>query len=167
MPETNEAREAFEKYLKENEGKPVSPIARDAARREMELGAKGGFAVYGDEPDKRKLAESYPEGELYKTDMSELELGQEVTNLTNARNVVVGYLNNPTVPGFDHPKDTTILAVENLGSELPKDLASAISNMSKNEIHADVLLYDIPQEIEEVIKKYTIIAEHLHNKASN
>lgn len=155
---------AFEEHLKANAGKQINPAAEKAAKREMELGAKGGYAVYGDEPDRRKIAASYPEGELLKTDMSEAELHRAVGELSGARNVFSGYLNNETVPGFDTPRQTTLFDVEDRLEELPDDLAEALNVVSKYDFNGETSLFELPDDIENLVRKYRRIEQRLRDK---
>jgi hypothetical protein len=67
MEGENDARKKFEEYLKEKEGQPIDPLAEANAKRELELGEKGDFAVYADEVPKSEKFKNDPNGELYKT----------------------------------------------------------------------------------------------------
>jgi hypothetical protein len=66
MQEGLDPRKEFEEYLKAKEGQDIDPQAAANARRELELGEKGGYAVYGDEPDRATRFKSNPEGSLNK-----------------------------------------------------------------------------------------------------
>ena len=50
MQEDSEAYKAYQKYLGGVEGTEVDPRAASAAMRELELGKKGDFPVYAEEP---------------------------------------------------------------------------------------------------------------------
>jgi hypothetical protein len=156
-------REAFEKYKKEKEetGVPIDPRAVTAGKREMELGEKGDFAVYADEPTRDKKIKSYPQGELLKTDMTKEELQKAVADLTLARQTITAFMEYPTVEGFDNLHKQTLFDLEKSGPELPEDVSESVSILAKYDFDGDINLWELPEEIKKVIDKDTLILQNL------
>ncbi|MDP3741385.1 MAG: hypothetical protein Q8R08_03620 [bacterium] len=165
MLEDYDAREAFLQYLEENKDKPIDPRAEKAGKRELELGAKGGFAVYGDEPDKKKKFAGAPEGELYKTDMTESELRQAVAELDQAKQVFVKHLDAQDLEDFRRARKLTLLELEENRLKLPADIVEAIHTLAKYDFEGEITLFNLPEAIDDQQRKYTRIADHLHNKS--
>ncbi|MEK9180914.1 MAG: hypothetical protein AAB871_01630 [Patescibacteria group bacterium] len=164
MSETNNL-ESFKRYLEEQKGKPVDPRAVSAAQREMELGKKGDYPVYRDEPGKEVRMKGHPEGKLFETDMTEEELGQAISKLEEARKALIDFLEKPNLPGFDNPKTVTLFYLEDQGVKLPKDISAATSTLAKYDFSGDLALFEVPEEINQVLERYTATLEHLKRKS--
>lgn len=171
MPEDYESNKAaFEKHMQENQGKEIDPSIAEQAEKEMQLGKNRGFRTEPEkeEPTKQQIADSYPAGELFKTDMSEQELNNAVEELTQAREIFARHINSG-IPKFENGGDTTLFELEDIlqnGSfESVEDLKNAMQVLNRYDFSGETSLFELPEQITESIKKYTTIAEHLHNKS--
>jgi hypothetical protein len=165
-PEDLSPQEAFLKYQKEMEGKPIHPRMVDAAKREIEQGRKGDFAVYGDEPGKGELSRSYPKGELFRTNITENELEAEISGLSAARVAIASFLENPAVAGFTNAKEFTLGDLNSALAELSPEVARAVSTLTKYHFDNKEPLYEIPETIAQAIEKNTATLEYLRRLSS-
>ena len=166
-----DAHEAFKKYLEANSGKPFNPAMTEAARSEIEGGRKSGYVIYGDEPDKLKIAESFPEGELFKTELTIQELRQAIEELTVTRQIFVDYLNSLESKDQQALKQklqtTTLFQFEDSLAALPEQVQAALSTVAKYGYDGDISMFNLPEELAETIHKEKIILEHLENKSAS
>ncbi len=160
MSEKDDSVKRFEEYLKEKEGQPIDQRAVEAGKRELELGKKGGFPVYGDEPDREKLIASYPQRKLSEkesekeeeqelstekvveqcdpeTNLTERELEDAISELITAKKIIMSFVEEGKL------KDGII----------PDKLGLVMSKIVyKYGIHSTV--NDFPSKIGELISKY-------------
>lgn len=176
MAKPSEAdNQAYWEYLdslaKNKKGEITESIhfsAANAARQELALGKKGGYPVYGEEPNKHTQVQTYPEGELYKTELSETELERAVSELTEARQVLAGFLMQTRLPEFKNSKTATLLNLEDNWEVLPESVNEARDTIVKYlDPDANTLLFDVPELIQEAIKKNQVILEHLRKQQSD
>lgn len=168
MEEEYDPRKRFEEYLKENEGKPIDKLAEAAAKIELSEGQKIDYAVYKDEPDRKTKFKGYPEGELYKTNLSKQELEDEILNLSEAKKIIISFLEKPIIENEDFKitRETTLFDLEEKLKEGGTLISKTVSDLAKYDFDGYIALYDLPQEIEERIKKEKIILEHLDRKVA-
>lgn len=160
MEEYN-AQEAFEKYKKEKDGQPIDPRAMAAGEREMELGKKGDYSVYGDEVSKSEKIKSYPQCELLKTDMTKEELQKTVSELTEARQIITSFMESPTVEGFDNLHEMTLFDLEKSGLELPDEVNSTVGILAKYDFDGEINLWELPEKMRKIIEKDKLLLENL------
>lgn len=162
------SKEAFLKYKREQEeaGIPIDSRAIETGKKEMELGEKGGFPIYGDEPDKKERFKNEPEGTLYKTNLTVEELEEEILGLTVARKTIVLFLEKPSIEDFEITRETTLFDLENKLIGQTGELNKAVSDLSKYNFDGDTTLFDLPEEIKRIIGKDTLTLEHLQRKTS-
>lgn len=166
MERENDSRKQFEEYLKAKEGQPIDPQAEANAKRELELGEKGGFAVYGDEPSKAEKFKNAPEGELFKTELTEPELEQKIQDLSVARAVIVNFLEDPTIDNADINRETSLFDLEEMAMGKDGSLEIAVSDLAKHGFDGSTKLFDLPEAIKNEVDKDTIILNHIRRKAS-
>jgi hypothetical protein len=165
MSETEDPRQAFEQYLKEQEGKSIDPRAVAAANMEMELGAKSDFAVVKDEADRETRIKSYPKGHEFKTEMSEDELKEGIDALTLSYKVIVWNIEHPSGGLLDKPEDVSLYDLEKHEKELPEDFREAFQTVvSWIDPEGEMTLFDLPEEIKETIVNYKKVLAGMQEK---
>jgi hypothetical protein len=166
MLEEYDPKKRFEEYRKEMEGQPIDPRAVGAGKRELELGRKGGFPVYNDEPDKAAKFKGDPEGELFKTDLTAEELQEKISVLFKARENIISFLEKPTIENFEISRETTLFDLEDGQRGRVGELSQAISALAEHDFDGNIKLFDLPQEIRETIEKDGIILKHLKRQSA-
>jgi len=123
--------------------------------------------VYRDEARREEIIASFPQGELYETKMTESELSLAIVELTQAREVIIGYVNKGDMEIFQDPKNTNLYDLEKLkvGPDVaPEQLRHAMNMMAKYDIDGDVSLFDLPSVLQDVVAKYNVSWNRVHNK---
>ena len=183
MSEEYDPKKTFEDYLREKEGQPIDPRAVEAGKREFELGKKGGFAVYGDEPDREKLIASYPKGRLSERDV---EIEEEEQDLST-ESAILEPSNKKKTVGERHPEiNLTEEELQDAISELTVAQRIIASFLEKGKLKQGEIpdklelvmrkidykygvkatLSDFPKEIEKLIEKYTEALKYFQDKSS-
>jgi hypothetical protein len=151
--ENYDPQEAFRKYLKEKEGQPVDPRAVSAGERELIHGKKGGFAVYGDEPDRNRVIASYPKGappekqELQETEnhINKEKIEAQIKDLTEARQIITAFME-----GLFGDFDSSTLTLSDLTNnmiESSEDVKMAVNTLFENGFKASDELWSLPNGI--------------------
>jgi hypothetical protein len=156
----------FEKYLEDKKGEPITPIAKANAQREMELGAKGGYPVYGDEPSREKRFKNDPEGHLFETKLTKEDLEEEISDLGVAKRTIEFILKELMIEGVKIKRENTLAELEEIRGNSLKDMWGAIITLKSCDFDDEIMLYDLPEMIDERIKKDIRILEHKRNKES-
>ena len=89
-----------------------------------------------------------------------------IQELAEAKEIFIYHLQNSDSPKFENVRETSLFNLEEEAHFLSADLKVAIQTLAKYDFNSEVTLFDLPQEIEDTIKKYTTIKEHLHNKST-
>ncbi len=185
MEGKSDAKREFKKYLKEKEGQPINPQAKAAAERELELGRKGDFAVYRDEPSREQLIASYPKGRVSaeEAETGGLEEREErgpistrdaISQISEMREIVERYNSAAGLTEEELKKAITELIVSKgiIANEMQPGQIN-ISDKIRLMMEKISLKYGIrmasvrefKREIEELIKKYTEALESPRDKS--
>lgn len=167
--EEYDPKKRFEQYLREKEGEPIDPKIAAAGKRELELGEKGDYAVYNDEPDREKLIASYPKGRLghdetsgeseegaeqedFTTKLSKFEEGGDralsIAELKTAKSIILDFLEKGPDPfslSFEEGKFVK--------KEMPYRVALVTDILSSKYNIQGVAIQDLPKVIDELIEK--------------
>ncbi len=169
MPETTPEQEAYDKYVVQVGNTPVDP---KVAKREQDVLANAqsrGYEPFSHEdPTRDDYINGLPEGEFYKTDMTEPELELAIKDLTEARETLTKFLEHSTAPEVKYPKETTLFEFEENIEKFPPNIAKAFSDVVKYlDPESNMALFDLPVFIKENLTRYQIILEHNKKKQLN
>ncbi len=156
MPEQTDYHQEFLEYMNKAEGVTVDPDKANAARSELiadqvkdelERAKKGDYAVPREEVDRKTRIDSFPKGEHIETDMTREELEVEIVKLSMARDVLIEFIKNPTLPGFENTQEVELTSLEDSELNIPQEVRDAVGVLAALNFSAELTLFDTPEEI--------------------
>ncbi len=178
MPKPTEAdKEAYKRYLdslpKNEKGEvdiPIHPSAVNAASEDLALGKKTGYAVFGDELDKKAKFAGMPEGELRKTKLTEKEIHKATEFFEQAAPFLTewidkGFIN--TKPGITLEEEIKDITGRLEAKQLTEQEIAAypqilliLNKLKTYEIPGETETYNLLEEIHERGKILNEILDH-------
>jgi hypothetical protein len=143
----NDPKNIFLKYINENKGKPINLQATEAeeVKKQMELGAKSGYAVSARPREKTESKESSAREKLEK----------EESKLSKAMELATYIVTELRAFGFEIPKENN-LSLKNLKVELPEERRKIIlENIQKLIEILDDYKFDLDISIIELLGNIT------------
>lgn len=168
-----EKEETFAEYQERMKNVPVAEWAVEVGKKNIADAEKGDFVIDrsgdGSMDDnnelRRKIVESYPEGENLKK--KELHLQNEITRMQAAKIAITNIIEHPPLPDIANPRECTLGDLFLIEGKLSKDIVWVVEELvHQYGTDPNKTLPEVATEIDVMIKNDEAVLEDLHREES-